>query len=317
MKRVGIVVVTHNSEEVIGECLTAATRLEADTVVVDNASTDRTCDRVRDWPEVRLLAESRNTGFAAAANRGAGALDTELILLLNPDAVIVTPLDPLIEAFQAADVGAAGGRLVSPDGVVQLGFQVRRFPTVAALACEALGVNRLWPGNPVNRRYRCLDLNPDREADVEQPAGAFLMVRRARWAELGGMDEGFWPLWFEEVDFLRRLHEQGSRVRYIPAAVAVHRGAHSLRRLRPECRAAYWYASLLRYAAKHFSPRGWRTVCVAVAIGSLLRMVAGVLVERTRDPIPRYWGVFRMAGRYLLGGRRVAEGGLPAVTATG
>ncbi len=74
-----------------------------------------------------------------------------------------------------------------------------------------LGLNRLWPGNPVNRRYRCLDLDLEAAADVEQPAGAFLLIRRDAWQALGGFDEGFHPIWFEDVDFLKRARDAGYR----------------------------------------------------------------------------------------------------------
>ena len=127
---------------------------------------------------------------------------------------------------------------------------VRRFPTPAALILEALLLNRVWPNNPVNRRYRALDLKIDAPAPVEQPAGAFLMVRRAVWEELGGFDEGFYPLWFEDVDFCRRAANRGYLLYYVPAAVAKHTGAHSIPQLTVEMRRFYWYGSLLRFTCQ-------------------------------------------------------------------
>ena len=70
-------------------------------------------------------------------------------------------------------------------------------------------LNRFWPGNPVNRRYRCLDWDSSSRSMVEQPAEHFFMVRRAVWQELGGFDEGFFPLWFEDVDFCRQNSRSG------------------------------------------------------------------------------------------------------------
>ena len=77
-----------------------------------------------------------------------------------------------------------------------------------------LGLNRIWPGNPVNRRYRTA--SPNRLVDVEQPAGAFLMVRRSAWSALGGFDENFFPIWFEDVDFCKRLHDAGLKIVFLP-----------------------------------------------------------------------------------------------------
>ena len=129
------------------------------------------------------------------------------------------------------------------------------------------------------------------------------MVRRDVWRKLGGMDEQFHPLWFEDVDFLRRARDSGYAVRYLPSVVARHRGGHSVRKLSFGCRQLYWYGSLLRYACKHFGHGGRMMVCVAVAFGSLLRMLTGVFSERSVNPIVIYGRVIWLGGGFLLRGR--------------
>ena len=137
-------------------------------------------------PQVKLIANRDNRGFAGAANQGFAVTTGDPILLLNPDVRLRTPLAPLIEACQ--EHGLAAGQLTGSDGRVQAGFTIRRFPTPASLAFELLGINRLWPRNAVNRRYRYLDRDLNLEGPVEQPAGAFLMVAPRRvgtlWAAL-------------------------------------------------------------------------------------------------------------------------------------
>src|SRR5437899_1818057 len=151
---VGIVVVTYNSQEVIGECLDACVRLAGvSVVVVDNSSEDSTLAHVHRRPGVQIIPNSRNRGFAAAANQGIAKLNTRFVLLLNPDAVLVSGLQNLVDAVGTTSVAAAGGRLTNADGSPQTGFNVRGFPTAWTLSFEALGLNRLWPGNPVNRAY--------------------------------------------------------------------------------------------------------------------------------------------------------------------
>ena len=179
---------------------------------------------------------------------------------------------------------------------------VRQLPTPAALILEALLLNRIWPDNPVNRRYRGLALDYSTRMAVEQPAGAFLMVRRAVWRELGGFDEGFFPLWFEDVDFCRRVADRGYHLYYVPEAVAKHTGAHSIRQLTVEMRRVYWYCSLLRYSAKHFRPGAFRVVCLAVVTGSLLRSIAESVLDRSLKPLAAYGKVVRLASRCLLFG---------------
>jgi N-acetylglucosaminyl-diphospho-decaprenol L-rhamnosyltransferase len=305
MSDVGIVIVTYNSEAEIGNSLVAALRTGADVVVVDNASRDQTVAQVA-RRGVRLIANAVNRGFAAAANQGFAALKSRYVLLLNPDAVIQTDLAPLCRACDLPGVAAAGGLLLGPDGAPQTGFNVRRLPTPAALILEVLLLNRAWPKNPINRRYRGLDWNLAKSVEVEQPAGAFLMVRRAVWQELGGLDEGFQPLWFEDVDLCRRIRDRGYRILFIPDAVANHTGAHSIVKLPVVLRNFYWYGSLLRYSAKHFRPLAFRALCLAVVVGSFLRMIGESALESSLEPVAAYRKVVRLASRSFLFGWRDA-----------
>jgi N-acetylglucosaminyl-diphospho-decaprenol L-rhamnosyltransferase len=274
---------------------------QAITIVVDNASSDGTVDHVRARSGVRLIANAQNRGFAAAVNQGVReAGDSEFVLVLNPDAHLLTAVDRLVEATE--QYGLAAGRLVDETGRTQAGFTIRRFPTPAALACELFGLNRLWPSNPVNRRYRYLDRDLDQPGPVEQPAGALLMIRQDVWKQLGGFDEQFYPVWFEDVDLCRRAADLGYQIEYIPSVVACHQGGHSVGRIPAGCRASYWCVSLLRYAAKHFRPLAFRGVCAAVVFSSVPRMVAGMITERNLSSVATYLQVMRFAGLCLVSG---------------
>ena len=301
MASITIVIVTYNSQSEIGACLDAALVTAAEVIVVDNASTDGTVAAIGGRP-VRLIANATNKGFAAAANQGFNASDRPFVLLLNPDAVLTGSIEPLREACAAEGVAGAGGCLVDAEGRPQVGFMVRRLPTVAVLILEALLLNRVWPRNPVNRRYRELGLDPSVSREVEQPAGALLMVKRSAWREIGGFDECFFPLWFEDVDFCRRLVDRGYRLLYVPTVVAKHTGAHSISRLTVEMRRIYWYRSLLRYSAKHFHAIGFRGVSLAVVAGSLLRMIIESAACRSLQPMAVYGKVVRLAGRCFFFG---------------
>jgi GT2 family glycosyltransferase len=255
-----------------------------------------------------VIANPVNRGFAAAVNQGVRFLGAEYILLLNPDAVLQGSLAPLQTACAARGAGAAGGKLVDTEGAVQAGFSVRRLPTALVLALEVVLINRLWPGNPANWHYRCYDLDYDEPAEVEQPAGAFLMFRRQVWEDLGGFDEQFYPIWFEDVDFCKRVRDHGYRVYYAPGAVAMHTGGHAIRKILLEKRELYWYRSLLKYGFKHFQPVSSRLLCVAVIAGSLMRMVVGIAVYRSLRPMRVYGRVMGLAGRYLLAGPGKVDG---------
>jgi N-acetylglucosaminyl-diphospho-decaprenol L-rhamnosyltransferase len=296
---VAIVIVTFRSGREIGVCLDAALATGAEVIVVDNASDDDTADQVR-CRNVTLIANRDNLGFAAAVNQGIRACDAPYLLLLNPDAVIERGVDALAEACDLPGSGMACGRLVDAGGDPQSGFSIRRFPTVTALAFEALLVNRLWPRNPSNWHYRCMDFDYRTASEVEQPAGAFLMLRREVWERAGGFDERFFPLWFEDVDFCLRARRLGYHVYYVPGAVAKHTGAHSLRQIPLESRQLYWYGSFLRYASKHFPRRGRVLLCLAVITGSVIRLVTGNSNRGNRLSMAGCGRIVRLAARFLV-----------------
>jgi N-acetylglucosaminyl-diphospho-decaprenol L-rhamnosyltransferase len=280
----------------------------ATAFVIDNASSDRTLEEIGARIEngrVRVIANPENRGFAAAVNQGVQACSEEYVLMLNPDAHLLTALDDMIGASHT--YGLASGKLLDKTGNPQKGFTVRRFPTPLGLWFELCGLNRLWPSNPVNRRYRDLDRDLDAQGPAEQPAGAFLMFRRDVWQGLGGLDEGFYPVWFEDVDFCKRAAGAGYRVEYVPQVAAEHEGGHSVSQIPPGCRLGYWCASLLRYASKHFGSSAYRGVCLAVVLTSVPRTVAGMIRERSLTPILSCIKVVGFAVRRLVSLRRSGE----------
>lgn len=313
--RVGVAIITYRSADHIWHCLASlqpyADCLKAGVLVIDNASDDATCEKAREHPGVRLVANARNLGFAGAANQAFRLLpDAEAILLLNPDLQVQRGLEHLADAMERTGAGAVSGLLLHPDGRPQRGFAVRRFPTPAALAFETLGLNRLIPSNPVNRRLRALDLDLSVEQEVEQPAGAFLLIRREAWQAAGGFDEGFHPAWFEDVDFLLRLGRAGWRIRLHPGATAIHAGGHSFTKVSWSQRQLVWYGNLLRYAAIHFGPAGRRVVAVSVLISAVPRALTGMLRERSLTPLWVYSRIVGFAVRQVAGREGVAAGGV-------
>jgi N-acetylglucosaminyl-diphospho-decaprenol L-rhamnosyltransferase len=304
------IIVTFNSEAVIGACLDSLTKMAPNVkpIVIDNASCDRTLERVRERTHVQVIANRENRGFAAAVNQGIAACDAEFLLLLNPDANLLTGVDALIDASR--QYGLAAGKLVELDGHPQSGFTIRRLPTPATLIFELFGVNRLWPSNPVNLRYRYLDRDLDQPGPVEQPAGAFLVTRRNVWEHLHGFDESFHPVWFEDVDYCKRAIDQKYQIEYMPSVQASHLGGHSVSRITRACRAIHWCVSLTRYAAKHFHSAGYRAVCLAVLLSSFPRMVVRMIQDRSLQSVATYRKIVLFAGLCLVSpGRSTARGG--------
>jgi hypothetical protein len=307
MSGITVVVITWNSEPVIASCLESCRKYPV--ILIDNASADGTLWVARGFQNVRVTANECNRGFSAAVNQGIEQCATEFVLLLNPDVTLLSGVEPLAEACAREGVGAAAGQLVDSSGQPQRGFGIRGFPRPITLIFEVLGINRVFPWNPVNRQYRELRRNVDERGEVDQPAGAFLMLRREVWSSLKGFDETFFPVWFEDVDFCRRAHDAGYKAIYDPAVKGRHQGGHSIGSLPGEYRELYWYVSLLRYAVKHYRPAAFRAVSAAVAPGALLRAIISLFAGRGAAVAAAYCKVAWFAGGCLVSGRLP---GLPA-----
>ncbi len=271
---VAAVIVAYRSGSQLPACLAALRGKVEQAVVVDNTPGESPCSGVRaEFKWVTWIDNTSNRGFAAAVNQGIAATSAPYVLLLNPDCELLTDLGDLVGECGLEGVAGAGGLLSDPHGLPQVGFFARSLPTPAALIFEVFGVNRAWARNPVNRRYRLLDMDPGVAQEVQQPAGAFLLLRREALEAVGGLDEDFHPVWFEDVDLCRRLYDAGYSLRYTPAARARHVGAHAVETLAVQEMLTAWYGGLLRYAGKHY-PRGWyHRVRCAVLVGLVLRML--------------------------------------------
>jgi GT2 family glycosyltransferase len=289
MYRCSAIIVTHNSADSITQCLQALRHEDCEIVVVDNASQDDTVAQVESFHvehPVELLRISRNIGFAGGVNHGARAAAGDVLLVLNPDAVAEPgAVQALVRCMTEQSAAAAGGALLSSSGGPDRGFTFRRLPTLASLLAEVLLLNQLWPSNPINRRYRCLDADYSKVQPVEQPAAACLAISREAWEAIGGMDTQFTPVWFEDVDLCKRLLDSGRKIVYCPEARFRHTGAHSVGKLSFANKQLLWYANMLRYARKHFSATQVLILRVGIVKGMLLRSLA-VLIGASPKQVP-------------------------------
>ncbi len=302
MLRCSAIVVTYNSAGAISSCLEALTREDCEIIVVDNDSQDGTLQRVEEfvaWHPVRLIANAENVGFGAAVDQGAHEAAGDVLLLLNPDAVAEPgAVQAMLRCLESTHAAAAGGSLLEADGQPARGFAFRRLPTLASLLGEVLLLNQTWPHNPVNRRYRCLDADYSQQQQVEQPAGACLAVTRPAWDLVGGFDEQFFPVWFEDVDLCKRLLDRGGKIFYCPAARFQHSGAHSVGQLAFRDKQLYWYTNMMRYARKHFSAGKVIILRLAIIKGMLLRSIGALFGARKAplgETLSAYWAVVRKA----------------------
>jgi GT2 family glycosyltransferase len=221
-----IVIVSFNARPHLEHCLASLTAappaLPHDIIVVDNASADGSVAAVRrGWPQVKVIAESTNRGFAAANNTGIRASQGALVLLLNSD-TIVPPgaIDRLCQRLLARpDTAVAGPRLVDAAGRAELSFG----PMIAPFAeLRQKTVRRLYERG-VGPVTRWVERATRRERYVDWVSGACLLVRRDDAEAVGLLDERYF-LYTEDVDFCASIRARGRRVLFTPVAQVTHRG---------------------------------------------------------------------------------------------
>jgi len=249
-----VVVVSWNVRELLRRCLQSVLGeypiSNIQVLVVDNGSSDGSAAMVRDeFPAVQLIANDQNRGFTAASNQGLAAAQGRYLLLLNPDTEVVGGALATMIAYLDAQprVGALGPRLRYPDGRLQPSR--RRFPTMATALLESTVVQQWWPDNGVLRSYTMADTPEDTTQPVDWVVGACLLVRRAAYEQVGGLDEGFF-MYSEELDWCRRIKNAGWEIVYLPAATIIHHEGKSSEQVVP-ARHIYFQSSKVRYFRKH------------------------------------------------------------------
>ena len=225
-----VVIVTHNSASYIRPCLAALPHAFGSVffsvTVVDNASVDETSTLVAQAaPWVRLMPLNENTGWARAINLAA-PLERGHLLLLNPDTVpLPGSLETLVRALEAHPrAGAVGSALLSPEGNVAP-ESARAFPSLWREFTDKTGLVRRYPGHRLWGRYHTG--RDERPRPVPVLSGAALLVRRAAWEAVGGLDERFW-LYAGDTDLCRRLWQTGWTCLYWPRARVLHHGSGSV-----------------------------------------------------------------------------------------
>ncbi|MBN1355651.1 glycosyltransferase family 2 protein [bacterium] len=197
--------------------------LNIEHFVVDNASNDDTIQVAENRDGVIVIRNIVKAGFASNNNIALKQTRGRYVLLLNPDTVV--DRDSLSGMVRYMDdnpeIGVSSCKLVNPDGSIQ--YNARMFPTPLAVILRWAGYDRLFPRSKRLTRYLMSNWDHDSERDVDWIMGAFMMVRREVIDEIGLLDESFDPLYYEDIDWCRRIKKAGWRIRYVPYVRVVHK----------------------------------------------------------------------------------------------
>jgi len=253
--KLSIIIVSWNVRELLKKCLASIKNcqgdLAVDIFVVDNNSNDGSAEMVRkDFPAVRLIANQKNLGFAKANNLALKQVTGEYILLLNPDTEIFPDTLKTALEFMAQHpaVGILGAKMLFPDGSFQP--SVRRWPTPWPIILMLLKLPKIFPHLKAIDRYLAKDFDYNKLSEAEQVMGAFMLLPKKIIQEVGLLDERFF-VWFEEVDYCRRVKKLDYRIYYHPGVVIIHHGGKSFNQAGVVKNQWHFFKSALLYFLKN------------------------------------------------------------------
>jgi len=256
--RLSVVVLSWNTRDLLRSCLRAIFASgppdPLEVIVVDNASEDGSADAVaREFPEVVLVRNAVNEGYARGNNIGLRRCRGDYLLLLNSDTEVRPGALQALTAFldENPDHGACGSQLLNPDGTLQRACM--RFPGALTLLFFDTFLEKLFPENPVVRRYFMRDFDHASSRDVDQPPGACFLLRRAVVDRVGYLDEELF-LFYSDVDYCKRIREAGWRIRFGSESKVMHHGGASTRRYRDF--GLEWHRNRVAYFRKHYGLAG-------------------------------------------------------------
>ncbi len=290
---VSIIIVNWNTRDMLRDCLAsiyAQTQgVSFEVIVVDNASSDGSVAMLREeFPNVVLIENPDNRGFAAANNQAMAIARGRYVLLLNPDTLVRGDAihKSVVFSDQDGSYAVIGIRNESQDGSLQR--NCFRFASVLNLSISALGFHEAFPGSRLWGRERLSwwDYRDTREVDCV--AGCYMLVRRDAIHEVGVMDETYF-MYGEEMDWCWRFHRHGWKVVYYPDATILHYGGAASSQNAAAMRVAQ-RQSLLRFIEKRegrlagIAARGILTGAGIVRLGYyLLRWMLGPGHARPRS----------------------------------
>ncbi|MBD2864814.1 glycosyltransferase family 2 protein [Paenibacillus oceani] len=225
---VSIIIVNYNTKQLTSNCINSLIHSKCtdptyEIILVDNASYDGSVEEITSkYPEVKVIKNTENFGFAKANNQGIAIASGKYILLLNSDTIVEPGTLGTIISFMDENpkIGASGCKVVLPDGSLDKACR-RGFPTPLTTFYYVSGLSKLFPKSPHFNAYHMEYLSEDDSYPVDCLVGAFMMVRREVIDQVGMLDERFF-MYFEDTDWCYRIQQAGWINYYYPMTQITH-----------------------------------------------------------------------------------------------
>jgi len=307
---VSVIIVSWNTRDLLRDCLQSiyeqATEVSFEVYVVDNASKDGSAEMVSaEFPDVRLIRNPDNRGFAAANNQGIAIAAGRYILLLNSDTRVLDRAICRSVAFadDHPEAGVVGCRTLLADGTVQQNCYM--FPSLLNLALSLSHLPMLFPRNRFFGRSRMTWWNYDTVKEVEVVAGCFMLVRRAALEQVGPMTEDCF-MYSEDTDWCWRFHLAGWKVLYVPEPTILHHWQGSSSQCAAEMHVLQRRSVLMFLEKKSGKLTRWTAnamFCVASLVKLPVLMACRLCGGRRGEVARRQWPLATTALRFHLIGR--------------
>lgn len=283
---IDIVIVNWNSGHYLATCVRSILtekniEIVNRIIIIDNNTTDQSLDNIPTHAKISLVRNTENLGFSKACNQGFRLCTAPFVLLLNPDTQLfdTTLSDCRIYMEQHEEVDVLGCQLLLDDGTIAK--SCARFPSPKTIFFDATGLSKISP-----RIFKPASLMTDWDHHesrfVDQVIGAFMFMRISIFDKAGYFDERFF-VYFEELDFSKRINLLGGKSYYNTAIKAIHSENGTTAGVKG-FRLFLYLKSRLQYAGKHFSYIGYLLVWVSTfLIEPFSRIFFLLLMGKNKD----------------------------------
>ena len=282
--KLSVLIVTYNSAATIKNCvesvLTEIHDLDAEILIVDNHSTDDTQTILQtlsqNQKQMQVQLNPVNKGFAIGNNQALKLAQGQDILILNPDTILQPGVlkNLLHELDKDAKIGIVAPQLQFPDGRIQK--TCRRFPTHMDVIYNVFGLANMFPTSRTFNGWKMGDYDHRTPCQVDQPAGAALLIKGDLFRSLEGFDPNF-PMFFNDVDLCKRVKDSGHTIWYLPDYIIHHLGGVSVKQVRLKMTVSS-HVSFFRYFEKHFTRLHQQPMNFLVGILLYLSLIPRLLV---------------------------------------
>jgi len=303
--KLSVIIVSYNVRYFLEQCLHSVNKacegLDTEIFVVDNASVDGSSAILKEkFPDVHLIQNKDNVGFAVANNIAIREATGEYILLLNPDTVVESDTFRQIISFmdEHPDAGGLGVKMVDGKGKF-LPESKRGLPTPDVAFYKIFGLSALFPKSKVFGRYHLGFLDKDKVHKVDILSGAFMLLRGEALAKTGLLDETFF-MYGEDIDLSYRLTQAGYANYYFPPTRIIHYKGESTRKGSLNY-VFVFYNAMIIFAKKHFSHKNARLFSALIHLAIYLRAALALAHRVLRNiALPIVDALLIFAGMYLI-----------------